>query len=286
MTGFHSKKASKKAPLLLVLCLILSSCMQKSFIKLGGESLKPADSFMGLKRELVQGDDFIFTTYQRVQNPNAPYVFYLEGDGSVWDYRKNRVSEDPTPQMLTMLKLAAIDDRPNVVYVARPCQYTPMSMNPRCSNLYWTDKRFSEDSIAAMNSVINKINGARHKFTLIGFSGGGGLAVLIAARNPMVGEIITIAANLDIVSFTKHHRSNPMSQSLNPIDYAKQVNKVPQLHLSGARDRTVPPFIAEEFVKVADSRCVKNMIIPKASHHKGWGQLWKEGAYKQPVNCE
>jgi dienelactone hydrolase len=145
-----------------------------------------------------------------------------------------------------LLSLAAMDKRPNIVYVARPCQYTPMELNSKCNPSYWTVKRFSDDSVSSINDVINKINSHQHKFSLIGYSGGGGIAVLIASRNNMVKDIITIAGNLDISAFTNHHKVSPMSGSLNPIDYAKLINNIPQLHLSGGKDKIIPPFIAEK----------------------------------------
>ena len=57
-----------------------------------------------------------------------------------------------------LMNMAAMDKRPNVVYIARPCQYTPMELNPKCNKMYWTDKRLSDDSVAAINEVINKVN--------------------------------------------------------------------------------------------------------------------------------
>ena len=33
-------------------------------------------------------------------------------------------SDNPTPVNPMLLKLATMDKRPNIVYIARPCQYT------------------------------------------------------------------------------------------------------------------------------------------------------------------
>lgn len=80
-----------------------------------------------------------------------------------------------------LLKLATIDKRPNVVYIARPCQYTPLEMNAKCVNDYWLDKRMNHEVVNSINDVINTINNGQ-KFSLVGFSGGGGLTILIASK--------------------------------------------------------------------------------------------------------
>jgi alpha-beta hydrolase superfamily lysophospholipase len=148
-----------------------------------------------------------------------------------------------------------------------------MNLNPKCSNQYWTNKRMSEDSVVAINDVINSINN-KQKFSLVGYSGGGGIAILVAARNYMVSDIITVAGNLDHKAFTTHHHVTPMSGSLNPIDYVRQVSHIPQLHISGGKDTVIPPFIAGEFVQRASSPCVKQQIFEGASHRVGWKEMW------------
>lgn len=233
-------------------------------------------------RVLVKGGDFWITTYQKITDKNAPYVFYIEGDGAAFN-GKYRISHNPTPRRQMFINLAAMDTRPNVVYVARPCQYTEKELNPKCSNAYWTNKRMSDDSVESLNQVINSIN-KNGLFSLVGFSGGGGVAVLIAARNNMVKDILTIAANLDHVAFTSHHNVTPMVGSLNPIDYAYKVRNIPQLHISGAKDDKIPPFIADKFVTACSSPCVKQRIMPKMYHLYGWDKIW-EYVLTIPLKC-
>jgi dienelactone hydrolase len=230
----------------------------------------------------VKGGDFWITTYQKITDKNAPYVFYIEGDGAAFE-GKYRVSHNPTPRRQMFLNLAAMDQRPNVVYVARPCQYTQKDLNPKCSPLYWTDRRMSDDSVESLNQVINSIN-RNGPFSLVGYSGGGGIAVLIAARNNMVKDILTIAANLDHAAFTSYHNVTPMVGSLNPVNYAAKVKNVPQLHISGAQDKIIPPFIADKFVAASGSPCVKQRIIPKIDHKHGWDKIW-EYVLTIPLRC-
>lgn len=264
-------KYRSKSLLALITCVILSSCVTNDFTK-----HRVAEHFAqehGFKKELVYGGHFWITTFQRITSHNLPYVFYIEGDGEAF---KNRytISDDPTPRSTMLLQLASMDRRPNVVYVARPCQYTPMELNNSCNHTYWSDKRMSEDSIHSLNEVITKLSSGQ-LVDLIGFSGGGGVAVLVAARNKQVRSIITVAANLDHVNFNKYHRVRPMIGSLNPIDYAKKVRSIPQIHLSGGQDKVVPAFIADDFVKAAaNPYCVKREIISNATHLKNWDKDW------------
>ncbi len=272
------KYLSKVSFAIIATLVLLSSCQTPSY-----DTPPSIIELDGFEKVLVKGEEFWITTYQKIENKSAPYVFYIEGDGAAF-VNKYRVSNNPTPRKQMLLNLAAMDKRPNVVYVARPCQYTPMELNPKCNSSYWTVKRSSDDSVTAINDVINKINSNHHKFSIVGYSGGGAIAVLVASRNNMVKDIITIAGNLDHLAFTDHHGVNPMTSSLNPIDYAKSINNVPQLHISGGEDKIVPPFIAENYVKKSNSVCVKQKIFPNINHRSGWDKVW-EYIYTAPVKC-
>lgn len=232
----------------------------------------------------VKGGDFVLTTYQRITDKNLPYVFYIEGDGHISE-KYAVASDNPTPLTTLLLQLAIMDNRPNIVYIARPCQYTPLELNPKCSSdNYWVEKRIGREVVDSINDVINNITNGQ-KFSLVGFSGGGGVAVMVAVENKNVKDITTIAGNLDTTTFDNTHNGRGfLSRSLNPIDYAIQVNNLPQLHLSGADDKRVPPFIAQRYVKASNSSCVKQRIIPNTTHTKGWEKIWSS-LLKIDINC-
>jgi hypothetical protein len=233
-------------------------------------------------KRIVKGDKFWILTYQKITNPNRPFVVYLEGDGFAFR-NKYTISDDPTPLSPMVLKLAGLDDRPNVVYISRPCQYI-LDMNQGvCYQSYWTDERLSNNIVTAINDAILKITG-NQPVSLVGFSSGGGMAILIAARNPYIKDIITIAGALDHKLFTKHHNVRPMLGSLNPIDYSSKITKIPQMHLSGGKDKIIPPFIADKFVRDSNSPCVHQEIIPDATHNKGWEESWGY-ILGSPVRC-
>jgi hypothetical protein len=262
------------------ICIILSSCAKSPAVRIiDADFVGRSNHFT---KRLVKGGDFWLTTYQRISNKSLPYVFYIEGDGYAFS-SKYSISENPTPSSPMLLKLAALDDRPNVVYIARPCQYTPISYNPTCNQSYWTDKRMSKKMVDSINEVIETLNHDT-PFNLVGFSGGGGIAVLIAAQNNNVKDIITLSGNLDHVSFNKFHNARPMIGSLNPIDYAARIAKIPQLHVSGGKDNITPPFIADKYVKASNSTCVHQAIFDHARHQKGWEEVWKY-ILSMPLTC-
>lgn len=265
--------------ILLCLLFILPSCTSTLSTK-----IEQADQFAltaGFQKKLIKGGDFVITTYQRISDSSRPYVFYIEGDGSITSGRM--ISDNPTPSKIMLLELAAIDNRPNIVYVARPCQFTPMELNPQCMQDYWIDKRFAEEVVESINSVISTIS-KNQPISLVGFSGGGGIAVLVAARNGHVKDIITIAGNLDIKNFSKYHEVYALKDSLNPIDYAAEIRSIPQLHISGGEDKIVPAHIADIYIQVSASDCVKSKVFPDITHNKGWNDVWKD-VLETPLTC-
>jgi pimeloyl-ACP methyl ester carboxylesterase len=263
-----------------IVCILLSSCSNNLSMRvIDADFVGKSNDFT---KKLVKGGDFWITTYQRINNKNLPYVFYIEGDGHAFN-SKYSISDNPTPAHPMLLKLAALDDRPNVVYIARPCQYTDVSYNSKCNQSYWTDKRMSREVVDSINEVIETLN-QDAPLSLIGFSGGGGIAVLIAAQNKHVKDVITLSGNLDHVSFNKFHNARPMLGSLNPIDYATKIAQIPQLHISGGEDKITPPFIADKYVKASNSICVHQAIFNTAKHQKGWEEIWKY-ILSMPLTC-
>lgn len=259
----------------VIYSIIMLCCLTSCVGNLG-------DHYKGFDKKLVQAGQFHITTYQKITDSTKPYVFYIEGDGHA--FQNKRPTLDPTPNKLMMINLAASDPRENVIYISRPCQYTPKDLNPACDDVsYWTSKRLSDETIDVIDNTIRKINNNKG-FHLVGFSGGGGVAVLVAARSPNVINIITIAGNLDTESFTAHHNVSPMKESLNPIDYAQQIKHIPQLHLSGRSDKIVPIFIAENYVNASGSQCVKQKIYD-AQHIAGWEKLWPQ-ILQEKVTCK
>ncbi|MCC8484105.1 MAG: alpha/beta hydrolase [Rickettsia endosymbiont of Labidopullus appendiculatus] len=260
--------------------LALSSCV--SSIETRVKEAEKLASINRFEKKLVKAGDFVITTYQHILDKDSPYVFYIEGDGSI-SIGQYAIADNPTPSKVMLFKLATLDTRPNVVYIARPCQYTPVELNPNCNQVYWTDKRMAEEVIESINIVINSINNDKPA-SLVGFSGGGSVAILVAARNKHIKDIITVAGNLDIKNFSKHHKVYGLKKSLNPIDYAIKINNIPQLHISGSKDKIVPSSIMHGYIKASSSNCIQQKIFPNITHTKGWDKVWQD-VLKINITC-
>ncbi|RFU44556.1 alpha/beta fold hydrolase [Paraburkholderia sp. DHOC27] len=228
-----------------------------------------------LQRVTVDTGGFILTAYARISQPDRPLRVYIEGDGLAW-LSRTMPSLDPTPREATGLALAARDPAPNVVYLARPCQFTSMAMNPRCDRAYWTGKRFAPEVIESMNRAVSHFAALTpgRSIELVGYSGGGAVAVLIAARRPDVVSIRTVAGNVDDEFVNQLHDVSPMPGSENPIDFAEQVAGIAQIHFSGAEDKVVPPAVAQRFVRATGARCARAITIAGVSHDGDWSRRW------------
>ncbi|AXL50481.1 esterase [Paraburkholderia caffeinilytica] len=235
----------------------------------------------GLIREQVDAGGFVLTAFARISRPDQPLTVYIEGDGYAWMSR-SMPSPDPTPHQAMGLALAAADGSANVVYLARPCQFTPMSLNPRCGIPYWTGKRFAPEVVASLNGAVDRFlarlnpqPGQRaHRLNLVGYSGGGALAVLVAARRTDVVSIRTVAGNLDDEYVNRLHGVSPMPESENAIDVAARVAAIAQIHFTGADDTVVPPEVAQRFVEREGAQCAQVRTVPGVGHDGDWAARW------------
>lgn len=217
----------------------------------------------------IETRDFTIATWQKVTNPAAPYKIYIEGDGYAFNAH-GKATQDPTPHGTLVRELAFGDNSPNVIYLARPCQY---AKSPICSKRYWTTARFAPEIINAEYEAIKQIAGDK-PVILIGFSGGAQVAGLVAAAKPglNVKKVITIAGNLDHLAWTQYHNLPPLNESMNLESYRKQFAKIPQIHYVGSNDEVMPPLLVREFIKDDD------LIIEVggASHNEGWENIYNK----------
>lgn len=239
----------------------------------------------GLVRGQVETDSFVLTSFYQITRPDLPLTVYIEGDGFAWRTR-SQPSMDPTPHKPIGLELASVDPAPNRLYLARPCQYTPMAANPRCDVDYWTSKRFAEDVVVAMDQAVSHY--ARQvpgqPINLVGYSGGGAIAVLIAARRHDVATLRSVAGNLDTAEVNRLHRVTPMPESLNAIDVASQISSLPQIHYYGSEDKIVPAIIAQRFANATGGRCTQIRSVPGMSHNSDWARIWP-GLLGESARC-
>ena len=238
----------------------------------------------GLQREQILTKPFVLTSWWHLRQPDAPVHIYIEGDGQAW-LSRTEPSLNPTPRHALGLALAAADPAPNVVYLARPCQFTPMQLNPLCEVRWWTTQRYAPTVVAALNQAIDQF-AARvpgQQLALIGYSGGGGLAVLLAAQRHDVLSLRTVAGNLDDEYINQLHHVTAMPQSLNAIDQAQPVAAIPQIHFSGVADQVVPPAVAQRFVQATGARCARAVTVPGLGHESDWAAIWPQLLQQTPA---
>jgi len=203
-------------------------------------------------------------------------VVYIEGDGLAWIDRSNP-SSDPTPRDPIALRLAvSLNDRASA-YIARPCQYTLEADSDRCRTEFWTNARYSEPVLTATSQAIDHIKElfAARKLILVGYSGGGTIAALLAARRDDVSLLVTVAANLDTEFWTKHHQVSPLVGSLNPANFRDRLKNLPQVHFVGSDDEIVPPSVARSYaLKIEKSLLQSIRYVDDADHTCCWADLW------------
>lgn len=227
----------------------------------------------GLIRSEIQTRDFLLVAYSRIDDPRQPVNAYFEGDGLAWISR-NRLSDDPTPHRAVGLALATADTAPNVIYLARPCQYIDLHAHP-CDSAWWSGKRFAEEVVRSENEALDILmrGTPTQPVHLAGYSGGAAIAVLVAARRDDVASIRTVAGNLDSEAVNRFHGVSPMPDSLNPIDVAPALARIPQIHFISQSDAVVPASIAARFAAAA-AECARVVTIAGPSHESGWAERW------------
>ena len=221
----------------------------------------------------------------RQSAPSDLLVIYIEGDGFAWA-RRNTRSTDPTPADPVALALSAVDRAPAVAWLARPCQFTGGESARNCNSELWTGARYGEEVVAAMNDAIGtlKKKAGATQLGLVGYSGGGAIAALVAMRREDVAWLRTVAAPLDTHAFTSFHKVSPMTGSLNPADDAARLAALPQIHYVGAADKTVPETITLDFLeRMGDTSCARLVVLPGMGHHGQWASEWTTLGRETPV---
>jgi pimeloyl-ACP methyl ester carboxylesterase len=231
--------------------------MKRLFILLcaGCAAIAPPRDF---RHEEIQTESFRIAAWHKITDPALPVKVYIEGDGAA--FRPNGApTNNPTPKSKLVRELAFGDDSPNVVYLARPCQFVSDSA---CNKKHWSSERFSEPAVQAEAEALRTIApGAR--LVLIGYSGGAQIAMRIAPKL-QTEKIITIAGNLDLDSWTEFHNLPSLAHS------GKVEISVPAMHFVGENDRVIPPEITIGFVK----NPFEITVVKKAGHGTGFESIY------------
>lgn len=203
-------------------------------------------------------------------------TLYIEGDGLAW-LSRSQASPDPSPRNPTGLELALRHPHGAAAYLARPCQFVAGKDAQGCDSAYWTNRRFAPEVIEANSHAIDALKqrfGAS-RLTLVGYSGGGAVAALVAARRQDVVRLITVAGNLDHRTWAALHRVPPLHGSLNPADAWNALQDVPQLHFVGGKDRNIRAEVAESYLaRFPPGQRPEMQIVPEFDHVCCWVEQW------------
>lgn len=238
----------------------------------------------GWERQVLQTELFDIVTFlpgarsEEISNDKSVTIF-IEGDGMAW-VNSHQVSMDPTPRNPLGLKLALEHPDSKVAYLARPCQFVESKLSKGCNSRYWTSHRFSEEVVAAMNEAVEQIKQIYHakQLILVGYSGGGAVAALVAAMRTDVVRLITVAGNLDHVYWAKMHKIRPLKGSLNPPDVWQSLVNIPQIHLVGENDFNIRVGVLCAYVSKFNGVSSDKMgiyMIPDMDHSCCWDKRWR-----------
>ena len=257
----------------MCLCLALGSlgCATSEGFRLDRRAERAGQEILA-----VRGGDYPLRVYL---NPEArdgsdPLHIYLEGDGQPW-IAGRYVAADPHGRNNVAFDLMLKDPSPSA-YVQRPCYH--LAPEGLCDPELWTHGRYSEtvvsSLVAGVDELVDELGRSDRGLVLVGYSGGGVLAYLLASRIDGVQAVITVAANLDVEAWADHHGYEPLVGSLNPVDEPPLPTDLLQVHWLGGRDSNVPAELIPSTFR--DQPGVRVEVIPDFDHGCCWVDRWPE----------
>jgi pimeloyl-ACP methyl ester carboxylesterase len=233
-------------------------------------------SRLGFRTSLAEGGEFshrVFVNARALEGPPKRLHLYIDGDGTPW-LGTGRPARDPTPRDPLVLRLMALDDSP-AVYLGRPC-YAGENDPGRCTAWDWTHGRYSERVVESLGRaarrIVRQLGGG--ELVLIGYSGGGTLAMLLAERLDNVSDVVTVAGNLDVDGWARHHGFSPLTGSLDPARRQPLPPHIRQWHWAGRHDEKVPHELLSAATEDGDH--VRVEIVDGFDHRCCWEERWPE----------
>ncbi|WP_126443830.1 alpha/beta hydrolase [Sulfuricystis multivorans] len=181
----------------------------------------------------------------------------IEGDGAAW-FNPRWPPADPTPEASQAAALAQALAGP-VAYLARPCQF---ERSDACRLEHWTLRRFAPEIVSALDRALDELKrtAGASRLKLVGHSGGGTLAVLLAQRRQDVSSVVTLMAPLAVEAWTRRLDISPLT-GLDPM--GGPALSIPAIHVAGGRDEIVPPAVIAAAVPALGG---EYRLWPQADH--------------------
>lgn len=253
------KGLAYKLPLVLLL-FALSACSNTSFQAITEQQTE-------LEYQIVKTKMFTLSSAARRAKTSTLRI-YLGGDGIPW--KGNTPSTNPSGTDRLGFKLFLIDPKATH-YLSRPC-YDIEPPSAICQSHLWTKDRYSKTIIDAMEEALLKIAG-KSNIELVGYSGGGTLAVLLAQRLTQVTHVLTVGANLDHATWTNFHNTPALSGSVNPATNQRKVIGQ-ELHLYGRDDYEVPAAVNHRYFD--NNPSAKIGVVDNFNHRCCWLAQWPD----------
>lgn len=232
---------------------------------------------VGWQAHTLRTTGFTFKAYGPTPTPTNTLTIYIEGDGLAW-LSSDTPSTNPTPLNPIGLKLAIRDKKHTpIVYLARACQFVFGIDWGACRLDDWTNSRFSPAIVNATQQAVNELKAQYRakKIILIGYSGGGAIATLVAAGRSDVIRLITIAGTLDTEAWVRQNNLSPLRGSLNPADAWQSLTTILQTHWVGGKDTVVPKEVALAYAsRFPSAKKPEIKIMPTFDHTCCWATAW------------
>jgi len=255
------------------LLLFLYGCSGMQVFTSSREAAREFAVAHGFEKRIYRAGRFEITSFVRKTRASKELTIYIEGDGAAWP-AIDLPPRDPTPRRLTVLQLAAKDGRSPLLYLARPCQFLEENELSKCSADYWTESRYSGEVVAALDQIITQVKqeyGAT-RLNLVGYSGGGTIALYLAEKRDDVTQLITIASPLNHALWTEYHGIASLTGSLGKVEAWQKLENIQQFHLVGEKDPIVPPALMRSMLPPG----VKAMVIQGFDHECCWVRDWEK----------
>ena len=216
-------------------------------------AIKPSP--VGFVEKEIQTEHFSIAVWEKETiEPGKTLRIYIEGDGN------------PNPRHQIAKHFAEQDMTSNVVYVARPCQWSEDSICKKTPSIYQKD-RFHQEVIEEMNDLLKYLT-RKHKaqkVELIGYDGGAVIALNAAPTLP-TSRIITIAGIVDTDAYASHNEVD-LSSAENPAKTLSNLENISQIHYVGANDTNTPRRMVERFVaKMHNPKAAVVKVVPYTDH--------------------
>ncbi|MDD5176416.1 MAG: hypothetical protein PHQ05_08360 [Sterolibacterium sp.] len=269
-SGFDPMKAALVCAAFLF--TLMGCATPDSFVNLQHVAVKARERGFSLSE--IRVGEFHLAAYLRTPaQPDDVLVIYIEGDGAPW-LTPYHPPLDPTPLKPTSLSLAVADTSPAIAYLGRPCQYLEANALRQCDSTYWVERRFAPEVVSAYDEAVSRLKMyySARRLRLVGYSGGGVIATLLAMRRDDVELLLTVAAPLAISEWVAWHGVSPLTGSLDPAVFQMDAHLPPSVHFVGGHDRTVPASIVESFVHRRGGRIE---VVSDFDHECCWARDWK-----------